>query len=70
MRVIDYFQLDYVNLLNSVEGHNKCSSAYCLKNDQNGNEHCRFFYLFDTNEKSYIKYTTTSSNPGVNSNKK
>ena len=53
VRIIHYFQQDYIDFLNSV---------------QYGNQHCRFFYPFDTNEKTYIKYTTASSNPGVNSN--
>lgn len=45
----------YVILVNMVQRHSKCSSYYCLRQDQLGNQHCRFHYPFEMNDKKYIK---------------
>lgn len=63
--VTDKFQQDFVDLVDSVQGHTKRIFAYYLRVDQYGNQHCRFFYSFDSNQRKYIKFITTSSNLGV-----
>ena len=70
LSVIDNFQQDYIDFINRVQDHAKCSSAYCVKVDQYDKQHCRFFYLFDNKKKTCIKYTTESSKSGFNSDLK
>jgi hypothetical protein len=33
---------DYVELINKLQHHTKCSSSYCLRTDRAGNQSCRF----------------------------
>ncbi len=41
--------IDYVNILNSVQPHTRCSTGYCLRKTTNENElHCRFGFPFET----------------------
>ena len=63
--VTDKFRQDFVDLVDSDQGHTKRIFAYYLRVDQYGNQRCRFFYSFDTNQRKYIKFITTSSNLGV-----
>ena len=46
---------DYANLVNSFQRHSRCSSAYCLREDQ-GNHYCRFHYLFALESRTYLRY--------------
>ena len=64
LSVIHIFRQDYIELVNNVQRHAKCSSAYWLKVDQYDNQHCRLFYPFDAKEKTRIKHTTKSSESG------
>ena len=48
-------QEDYVNLLNMVQRHTNCSSAYRLK-DHNIVLKCRFGYPFEICEKTHLEY--------------
>ena len=41
--------------------HSKCSSYYCLRKDQLGNQYCRFHYPFEMNDKTYIQYDKVTS---------
>lgn len=42
---IDY-DCDYVNLLNAVQRHTRCSTNYCLRRKQNESDlKCRFNFL-------------------------
>ena len=48
---------DYENLLNSVQRHTRCNSAYCLRQKRNGSQHCRFDHPIDTCKKNTQKIT-------------
>ena len=45
---------DYENLLNCVQRHTQCNSAYCLRQKKDGTQHCRFDYPIDTCERTHI----------------
>ena len=47
---------DYENLLNSVQRHTRCNSAYCLRQKSNCSQHCRFDYPIDTCYKTHIQF--------------
>ena len=36
--------VDYIELVNTVQRHSKCNSAYCMRKDKFGNQNCRFGY--------------------------
>ena len=55
---------DYSNLVNTVQRHSKCNSAYCLKIDSEGNQFCRFHYPFELQEFTHIKYNEISKKLG------
>ena len=48
---------DYIDIVNSVQRHSKCNSPYCLREDKQGNQYCRFHYPFHINKEIYISYT-------------
>ena len=52
---------DYADLVNTVERHSKCSSHCCLRQDILGNQYYRFYYPFEMNNKTYIKYNKVTS---------
>ena len=52
---------DYANLVNTVQRRSKCSLYYCLRQDQLGNQYCRFQYPFEMNDKTYLKYNKVTS---------
>ena len=71
---------DYHNLVNSVQGHTRCSSAYCLRNKTGHQEpKCRFDYprpeqLLSTltfekidNDNICATLTTKRDDPRINS---
>ena len=43
---------DYANLVNAVQRDSKCSLYYCSRQDQSGNQYCRFHYPFEMNDKT------------------
>ena len=48
---------DYVNLLNTVQRHTRCSTNYCLKHKQNESDlKCRFNYPFDLCDKTRLEF--------------
>ena len=47
---------DYENLLNCVQRHTKCNSAYCLKQKKDGSQYCRFDYPIDTCKKTHTEF--------------
>lgn len=49
-------QFDYIDLVNTVERHTKCNSAYCSKTDSNGNQSCRFKFPMETAPNTHLKY--------------
>ena len=48
---------DYVDLVNSAQRHSKCNSAYCLREDDQGNQYCRFHYPFALESRTYLRYS-------------
>lgn len=50
---------DYVNLLNTVQRHTRCSTNYCLKCKENESDlKCRFNYPFDLCDETRIEFET------------
>ena len=48
---------DYEDLLNTVQRHTRCSSAYCLKRKPNDNEaKCRFNFPIDPCDKTTLQF--------------
>ena len=52
---------DYADLVNSVERHTKCSSAYCVRTDKDGNQNCRFNFPIEETPQTYIKFEEVNS---------
>ena len=50
-------QSDYVNLLNMVQRHTRCSTSYCLRKKSNETElKCRFHFPFDLCPKTTLEF--------------
>lgn len=47
---------DYVDLVNSVQRHSKCSPTYCLREDDQWNQYYRFHYPFPLESRTYLRY--------------
>ena len=48
---------DYVNLLNTVQRHTRCSTNYCLKRKDNESDlKCRFNYPFNLCDKTKLEF--------------
>ena len=55
-------EMDYIDLINSVQRHTRCSTSYCLKKSKDLQElHCRFHFPFSTCEKSHLKIEKVNS---------
>ncbi|XP_020897308.2 uncharacterized protein LOC110236158 [Exaiptasia diaphana] len=53
---------DYINLLNSVQRHTRCSTSYCLRqNGENSELLCRFKYPFDLANKTHLVFEPVNS---------
>lgn len=53
---IDY-DCDYVNLLNAVQRHTRCSTNYCLRRKQNESDlKCRFNFPFELCDKTKLEF--------------
>lgn len=52
----DEFENDYSELVNTVQRHTKCNSAYCLRENKEGQQKCRFNFPIDTVEKTHLKF--------------
>ncbi len=52
--IIDDTQ-DYVELINKLQRHTRCSTSYCLRTKRNGETSCRFGYPKEFNEQTYIR---------------
>ena len=56
------FDDDYVDLLNTVQRHTHCSTAYCLKEkNSDGTLKCRFKYPFQHSTKTTLEFEPISS---------
>jgi len=66
-------QQDYIELVNKLQRHTRCSPAYCLRVNRDGTQNCRFGYPKEC-EKTYIRddgkgqpgHITTRNDPIVN----
>ena len=47
-----------LKLVNSVQRHSKYNSAYCLREDDQGNQYCRFHYPFALESRTYLRLST------------
>ena len=50
------FDNDYADLVNCVQRHTKCSSAYCLRKKPNGEQFCRFNFPFQPSTQTFIDF--------------
>ena len=48
-------QQDYVDLINKLQRHTRCSSAYCLRTNREGNQVCRFGYPKEIVEQTFVR---------------
>lgn len=55
MREID-FEDDYTDLVNSVQRHTQCSSAYCLRKTSSGEQYCRFHFPMPLQNATKLEY--------------
>ena len=51
-----YLDQDYINLLNSVQRHSICSSLYCLRQNSNRLQYCRFEYPIEKTQSTHLVY--------------
>ena len=57
---------DYEDLLNSVQRHTQCSTAYCLRKKGNDNElSCRFNFPKQCCDQTHLEYEKLKSKDGV-----
>ena len=56
---------DYVDLLNSVQRHSKCISAYYLRQNENNSQYCRFAYPFGQGSKTHLVFEKVHSKDGA-----
>ncbi|XP_066921730.1 uncharacterized protein [Clytia hemisphaerica] len=52
---------DYANLVNSVQRHTKCSTAYCLRKKNDDEQYCRFNFPFEDCNETYIEFEELNS---------
>src|SRR6266536_498528 len=45
---------DYVELVNKLQRHTRCSPSYCLHTDHKGQQFCRFGFPKDNVEQTFI----------------
>ena len=51
------FDSDYIDLLNTVQRHTRCSTYYCLrKNSNNSNLKCRFNFPFEHSPQTKLEF--------------
>jgi hypothetical protein len=56
-------QFDYVDLLNMVQRHTRCSTSYCLRKKSNEADlKCRFHYSFDHCSKTKLEFEKVHTN--------
>ena len=61
----DQMENDYIDLLNSVQRHTKCSTKYCLRKGESNSElECRFNFPFDDCGKTKIEFEQVHTKSG------
>jgi hypothetical protein len=48
-------QQDYINLINKLQRHTRCSPAYCLRINREGKQICRFGYPKEIVERTFVR---------------
>jgi hypothetical protein len=48
-------QQDYVDLINKLQRHTRCSPMYCLRVNKEGKQFCRFGYPKETVEQTFVR---------------
>ncbi|EXX58670.1 uncharacterized protein LOC114530801 [Rhizophagus irregularis DAOM 181602=DAOM 197198] len=48
-------QQDYIDLINKLQRHTRCSPGYCLRIDKEGRQFCRFKYPKKIVEKTFVR---------------
>ena len=56
---------DYVNLLNTVQRHSKCNSAYCLRQKSDGKQNCRFDFPINKCDSTHIEFENVPTKDGA-----
>src|SRR3954451_13709712 len=51
---IDNSSQDYIELINKLQHHTRCSPSYCIHVNRTGQQTCRFGYPKDHNDHTYI----------------
>lgn len=46
---------DYIDLINKLQRHTRCSPSYCLRVNKDGQQSCRFRYPKENIEQSYLR---------------
>ena len=47
---------NYIDLLNMVQRNTNCNSAYCLKQNKDGTQSCRFSYPHQTCDQTHLEF--------------
>ncbi len=58
---------DLVNLINTVQRHSRCSTAYCLKKNNSGDLQCRFKFPKQLCNKTHLEFDPINSKVGTTS---
>ena|ERR1043165_3738278 len=48
-------QQDYIELINKLQRHTRCSLAYCLQINKEGKQVCRFRYLKEIVDQTFLR---------------
>ncbi|PKB91697.1 hypothetical protein RhiirA5_447944 [Rhizophagus irregularis] len=48
-------QQDYIDLINKLQRHTRCSPRYCLRIDKEGRQFCKFKYSKEIVEKTFVR---------------
>ena len=56
---------DYNDLVNCVQRHTNCSSAYCLRKDDKGSQTCRFKYPTDECNETLVQFEKITTKDGA-----
>src|SRR6266496_4136135 len=46
---------DYIDLINKLQRHTRCSPSYCLRINKEGKQFCRFEYLKEIIEQTFVR---------------
>ena len=65
---------DYIDLINKLQCHTRCSPSYCLQVNKDGQQSCRFGYPKENVEQSYLRddecgqpeFVTARNDPLIN----